>query len=130
MHLTIAWCVTHFFTDDLRLPQNRFRGYNLFLWRRLDLAFYPAVIAANTNLQYLASQAYWNPSQFNVTKGLLNKGVPQSPFFERYAANFLIAKSLHGLSGVLHANGRFLLAQVILNRACPTRSEAIPHDTV
>ena len=56
------------------------------------MAFYPAVIAANTNLQYLTSQAYWNPFQFNVIKGLLNKGVPQSPFFEKYVASFFNSK--------------------------------------
>ena len=32
------------------------------------MAFYPAVIAANTNLQYLTSQAYWNPSLDTVAQ--------------------------------------------------------------
>ncbi len=101
-------------------PSNVSEDTIFFLCEGVILRFFPAVIAANTNLQYLTSQAYRNPSLFNVTKGLLNKGVPQSPFFERYAANFLIAKSLHGLSGVLHANERFLLVQRLQNRVCLT----------
>lgn len=76
VHLTVPGGVFHFVADDFGLFEHSLIGNDLLALHRHALALNPCVIAADTDLKYLATLGYRAIFEFRILKGSLNKGVP------------------------------------------------------
>lgn len=76
VHLTVPGGVFHLVADDFGLSEHSFIGNDLLALHRHALALNPCVIAADTDLKYLATLGYRDIFEFRILKGSLNKGVP------------------------------------------------------
>ena len=73
VHLTVPGGVFHLVADDFGLSEH---SYDLLALHRHALALNSCVIAADTDLKYLATLGYRDIFEFRILKGSLNKGVP------------------------------------------------------
>lgn len=76
VHLTVPGGVFHFVADDFGLFEHSLIGNDVLALHRHALALNPCVIAADTDLKYLATLGYRYIFEFRILKGSLNKGVP------------------------------------------------------
>lgn len=76
VHLTVPGGVFHLVADDFGLSEHSFIGNDLLALHRHALALNPCVIAADTDLKYLATLGYRDIFELRILKGSLNKGVP------------------------------------------------------